>query len=134
MKFRLLIEMLEKFERKFYKIAQPVLQEPFPEFNDNIIKQLDRYKLTPEHGGETAQNLLKIHGLIEHYPNLCLIIHVNPIFCCPGLVSESIFKVLEKEIDIPIVSLTYDGTGTRKNEILAPYLHFIRQGEWDIPT
>jgi hypothetical protein len=31
----------------------------------------------------------------------------------------------EKDIDIPIVSIVYDGTTTNKNELLAPYLHYI---------
>ena len=54
-----------------------------------------------------------------------MIFHVNPIFCCPGLVSDSVFKAVENDIGIPIVSLVYDGTATRKNEALAPYLHYI---------
>ena len=76
---------------------------------------------------DTAQNILKVFALLEHYPDLSLFIHVNPIFCCPGLVSESIFKKVEKDIGIPIVSITYDGTTTRRNDILAPYIHYLKQ-------
>ena len=54
-----------------------------------------------------------------------MFIHVNPIFCCPGLVSESLFKAVERDIGRPIVSIVYDGTTTNKNEILAPYLHYF---------
>ena len=40
---------------------------------------------------------------------------------------EWISKAIEEDIGIPIVSITYDGTVTRRNEILAPYIHFLRQ-------
>jgi hypothetical protein len=81
--------------------------------------------LSLDYGGETAQNLLKIFSLLKHYPDIALFIHVNPIFCCPGLVSESLFKAVEKDIGRPIVSIIYDGTTANKNELLAPYLHYI---------
>ena len=127
MKFRLLIDYLEKVERKYYKIAECVLKDPFPVLNDKLFEKLDQYNLTLDHDGETVQNVLKVYALLEHYPDLSLFIHVNPIFCCPGLVSESIFKKVEKEIGIPIVSVTYDGTTAQRNHILAPYIHYLRQ-------
>ena len=80
------------------------------------------------HGGETAQNVLKVFALLQHYPDLALILHVNPIFCCPGLVSDSVFKAVENDIGIPIVfDSSTDGTAAKKNEALAPYLHYILQ-------
>jgi predicted CoA-substrate-specific enzyme activase len=122
---RFLREMFEKFEKHFYQIAEEVLSEKFPTFDDSIIDHLQKYNLSLSHSGETSQNLLKIFSLLKHYPDISLFIHVNPIFCCPGLVSESLFKAVEKDIGIPIVSIVYDGTTTNKNEILAPYLHYI---------
>jgi len=122
-----LIEYLEKIERKYYKIAENVIQEPFPPLNDKLFDILEDYELILDHGGETSQNLLKIFALIEQFADISLFIHVNPIFCCPGLVSESIFKKVEKDIDIPIISITYDGTTTRRNDILAPYIHYLKQ-------
>jgi len=123
---KLLVEILEKFEKRFFHIANEILNEDFPVFDESIFEHLARYNLSLHHGGETAQNLMKIFSLLRHYPDLRLFIHVNPIFCCPGLVSESIFKKVEQDIGIPIVSLIYDGTTTRQNELLAPYLHYIR--------
>ena len=81
------------------------------------------------HGGEAAQNVLKIYSMLEHYPDLSLFVHVNPIFCCPGLVSESLFKNIEKDIEIPIVSITYDGTKSNHNDIIAPYIHFMNKSK-----
>ena len=124
---KIFVDMLEKFERRFFEIANEILQEEFPVFDDSIFDNLRHYNLSLQHGGETAQNVMKIFSLINHYPDLKLLIHVNPIFCCPGLVSESIFKKVEKDIGIPIVSIIYDGTATKRNEVLAPYLHFITE-------
>ncbi len=122
---KLLVEVLEKFEKRFFQLANEIFQEEFPTFNDSLFDHLARYNLSLRHGGETAQNVMKIFSLLHHYPDLKLFIHINPIFCCPGLVSESLFKKIEKDIGIPIVSIIYDGTATRRNEVLAPYLHYI---------
>ncbi|MDZ7332722.1 MAG: acyl-CoA dehydratase activase [candidate division KSB1 bacterium] len=124
---KLLVEVLEKFEKRFFQIANEIFQEEFPTFDDSIFENLIRYNLSLRHGGETAQNVMKIFSLLNHYPDLKLFIHINPIFCCPGLVSESLFKKIEKDIGIPIVSIIYDGTATRRNDVLAPYLHYITQ-------
>ncbi len=124
---KLLMEVFEKFEKRFFEIANEILCEEFPTFDASIFGHLRKYNLSLKHGGETAQNVLKIFSLLEHHPDLALFVHVNPIFCCPGLVSESIFKAVEKDIGIPIVSIVYDGTTTKKNEVLAPYLHYLSQ-------
>lgn len=130
---KLLVEVLEKFERRFFQIANEIIQEEFPVFNDSLFQNLSRYNLSLRHGGETAQNVMKIFSLLHHYPHLKLLVHINPIFCCPGLVSESLFKKIEQDIGIPIVSIIYDGTTTRRNEVLTPYLHYItRQQEQEI--
>ncbi len=89
---KLLVKVLEKFEKKFFQIANEILQEQFPTFDDTIFDELGRYNLSLRHGGETAQNVMKVFSLLNHYPDLKLFIHINPIFCCPGLVSESLFK------------------------------------------
>ena len=125
---KLLIDLLEAFEKRFFHIANEILGEEFPTFDESIFQSLEKYNLSYKHGGETSQNIMKIYSLLSHYPDLKLLIHVNPIFCCPGLVSESIFDKIEKDIGIPIVSVIYDGTMTKRNEILAPYLHFINKG------
>ena len=127
MRDKLLIDVLEKFENRFFQIANEILHEEFPTFDESIFDSLKKYNLSYKHGGETSQNIIKIYSLLNHYPDLALLIHVNPIFCCPGLVSESIFKKLEKDIDIPIISIIYDGTTSKRNEILAPYLHYIKK-------
>ena len=122
----LMLEVLEKFEKRFFLIANEILQEEFPVFDESAYDVLKKYKIMGFHAGETAQNILKIYHLKEQYPDLAMFVHVNPIFCCPGLVSEAVFERVEKEVGVPIVSITYDGTATTKNDLLVPYLHFIQ--------
>ena len=126
---KLMLDILEKFEKRFFLIASEILQEEFPVFNGSIYDYLKKYKILGFHGGETAQNILKAFHLKEHYPDLAMIVHVNPIFCCPGLVSEAVFQKVEKDIGVPIVSIIYDGTSTKKNDLLVPYLHFLKKSK-----
>jgi predicted CoA-substrate-specific enzyme activase len=128
---KLLAEVLETTERRFYQIARDILGEDFPTFDNAIFDHLKKYHISLSHGGETAQNILKIFSLLRHYPDTALFIHVNPLFCCPALVSEALFKTIEKDIGIPIVSLMYDGTTGQRNESLAPYLHYISRAFTD---
>ena len=122
---KLLTELLETTERRFYQAARDILKEDFPTFDDAVFGCLKKYHVSLSHGGETAQNILKIFSMLHHTPQIALLIHVNPLFCCPALVSEALFKTVEKDIGIPIVSLMYDGTTGERNESLAPYLHYI---------
>ena len=39
--------------------------------------------------------------------------------------AEDFFKAVEKKIGIPIVSIIYDRTMNRKNDLLSPYLYYI---------
>jgi hypothetical protein len=118
--------MLNVFNRKLNAIAQPIVSNGFGGLGKDTQDYLRKHSFTIKHGGETSENLLKVYYLRENYPELKLIINVNPIFCCPGLISEAIYKKVEKDIAIPIISITYDGTQTDKNKILNPYLHFMK--------
>jgi predicted CoA-substrate-specific enzyme activase len=118
--------MLNVFNRKLNAFAKPILNDRFFGPGHDPLDYLQKHFLTIRHGGETSENFLKVYYLKEKYPDLKLIINVNPIFCCPGLISEAIYKKVEKEIGIPIVSITYDGTQADKNKVLNPYLYFLK--------
>ena len=122
---KFLVEVLETTERRFYQAARTILQEDFPSCNGAVSDNLKKYHVSWSHGGETAHNILKIFSLLHHYKQIALFIHANPLFCCPAMVSQALFKTIEKDIGIPIVPLMYDGTTVRRNESLAPYLHYI---------
>jgi predicted nucleotide-binding protein (sugar kinase/HSP70/actin superfamily) len=96
--------------RKLIKIARPLLDHEGYALNHDPLTYLQRHSLSIKHDGETSENLLKVYYLHENYPDLKLIVHVYPLFCCPGLISEAIYKQVERDLGIPIVSIAYDGT------------------------
>ena len=59
---------------------------------------------------------------MKEYPDLRLFVQTNPAFCCPSLVTEAMSRRIEELTGIPVVTLTYDGTGSFKNERIVPYL------------
>jgi len=71
------------------------------------------------------ENLLKIHYLLKHHPDIALFVQTSPAFCCPSLVTEAMAKDIESNTGVPIVSITYDGTGGDKNESIIPYLKYL---------
>ena len=119
--------MLTAFNRKLNAIARPILHNGTGGLADDPLTYLQKHSLTIRHAGETSENLLKVYYLKENYPDLKLIINAYPLFCCPGLISEAIYKKVEKEIGIPIVSITYDGTRADKNKVVNPYLYFLNK-------
>ena len=69
-------------------------------------------------------NLVDFLYLKKHYPELALFVQASPAFCCPALVTEAMAKEIELRTGIPMVTITYDGTGGCKNDIIIPYLRY----------
>jgi hypothetical protein len=88
---------------------------------------LDRYNVRLEHHGESWDNLLKIAHLVRAYPDLKLLVQTNPAFCCPSLVTEAMARRIEELTGVPVVTLTYDGTGSLKNDKIVPYLAGLQE-------
>ena len=73
--------------------------------------------------GETSINLGRaLHHI--HHRDVEAIVHVNPIFCCPGVVTASIYRRMQEQHGVPIVDIFYDGTGD-PNRVLIPHLHYL---------
>jgi len=124
---KVLFNALNLFGSRLREIAKPILGPSDCRLQHSPESYLKDYHLELKHGGETTENLLKVFYLKETYGHLKFIINVNPIFCCPGLISEAIYKRVENDIDIPILSILYDGTQADKNSVLKPYLHYLRE-------
>jgi len=54
------------------------------------------------------------------------LIHLNPIFCCRGVVSASIYRKIQEDYGVPIVDIFYDGSGS-PNRILIPHLSYLKR-------
>ena len=65
--------------------------------------------------------------MIKHYPDISLFVQTSPAFCCPSLVTEAMAREIERNTGVPIVSITYDGTQSHKNDVIIPYLKYPRK-------
>jgi predicted nucleotide-binding protein (sugar kinase/HSP70/actin superfamily) len=122
-----LMTTLKMKEKTYYKHFERILKEPEAEFDESAKDILARYSLRLENTGESMDNLLKIHYVIKHHPDVALFVQTTPAFCCPSLVTEAMAAQIEQKTGVPIVSITYDGTGGNKNEAIIPYLKFPRR-------
>ena len=120
-----MITAVTHLEKRYEKYLKLILKESEPEYDDPPEKILSQYNLRIEHTGESMENIIKIHYLLKHQPDIALFVQTSPAFCCPSLVTEAMAKEIERNTGVPIVSITYDGTESNKNEAVIPYLKFL---------
>lgn len=90
---------------------------------------LEQFGVRSEHAGESFDNLLKVFHIWREHPDLRLFVQANPAFCCPSLVTEAMARDIRRVTGVPVVSLTYDGTGQYRNDAIVPYLRYARELE-----
>lgn len=118
-------------EKTYYRYFERILKEPQPEYHESSEKILSEYNVRIENTGESMDNILKIFHIKKQYPDVSLFVQTSPAFCCPSLVTEAMAKDIERITGIPIVSVTYDGTGGMKNDVIIPYLRYPRKSRTD---
>ena len=121
----LLTEMVRR-EKPYTRLFNRILNEPQVRYDDSPEEILADFNVRIENTGESMDNLLKIHYLLKHHPEIRLFVQTGPAFCCPALVTEAMAWDIEKKTGVPTVSITYDGTGGSKNEVIIPYLAYPR--------
>jgi hypothetical protein len=92
-------------------------------------KILAEFNMVRENTGESMDNILKIYYICRHHPDVALFVQTSPAFCCPSLITEAMAKTIEDKTGVPVVSITYDGTGGDKNSKIVPYLKYGRPDE-----
>ncbi len=122
-----LITLIKRLEDRYLQYFNRILPHAEPAYDEPSQRILSKYHMRIEHTGESMDNILKIFYLLRHYPDLSLFVQTSPAFCCPSLVTEAMANRIEAETVIPIVSITYDGTGGNKNNAITPYLTFPRR-------
>ncbi|MFI5367377.1 MAG: acyl-CoA dehydratase activase [Spirochaetia bacterium] len=101
--------------------------DPEPEVMDDGSEQfLREFGIRTEHAGESFDNLLKVFHLARVHPELALFVQASPGFCCPSMVTEAMSRDIERLTGVPVVSITYDGTGQYMNEVIVPYVKFAK--------
>ncbi len=122
-----LLAALKTMEKKYYPLFAPFFKETDLKVTGSYEDILKDYGLLPEHTGESMDNLLKIHHIVNEHPDLSLLVQANPAFCCPGLITEAMAEQIEKKVNVPIVSITYDVSGGNKNRVIVPFLTNLGQ-------
>ncbi|MGD8279428.1 MAG: CoA activase, partial [Gemmatimonadota bacterium] len=117
-----------RLEKKYFRYFERVLGESAPAYDESPQAILSEYNVRLEHTGEAMDNLLKVFYIVRHHPDVALFVQASPAFCCPSLVTEAMAGEIETKTGVPVVSVTYDGTGGTKNEIILPYLAYPRKG------
>jgi predicted nucleotide-binding protein (sugar kinase/HSP70/actin superfamily) len=121
-----LLAAVTRLEKKYRRPLEPLLNEPEPVYDEPPERILGRFGLRLEHTGESMDNLLKIHYTLKYHPDLALLVQASPAFCCPALVTEAMAHRIEQVSGVPVVSVTYDGIGGSKNDVIVPYLKYPR--------
>ena len=116
-----------RLERIYYPYFNRILKEPPQVYDESPQNILSRYNLKIEHTGESMDNILKVFYIKRHHPDVSLFVQTSPAFCCPSLITEAMAREIEQKTGVPVVSITYDGTGGNKNESIIPYLKFPRK-------
>ena len=124
--YKALLAIASRMEKTYYKYFEPVLKEPDFEFDRPPASVYANHHLAMENTGEAMESVLKTYFIKKHYPDVSLFVQTSPAFCCPSLVTESMQDVIEKNTGVPVVSVTYDGTGGFKNDVIVPFLKFPR--------
>ncbi len=122
-----ILATMSPLEKTYYRYFERLLHEPMAVYDDPAEAVLKRYGMRIENTGESMDNVLKVHYIHKHTPDLALFVQVSPALCCPSLVTEAMAARIETLTGVPVVSVTYDGTGGPKNDKIIPYLHYPRK-------
>ena len=118
---------MNTMEKKYYPYFEPLLRESDLKTLTPGEDVLGQYGIQPEHTGESMDNILKIHHILQEHPDLALLVQTTPAFCCPGLITEAMAARLEATTGVPIVSITYDVSGGNKNKVIVPFIKYYKR-------
>ena len=119
---RIIMNLLKFMDDRYYKAFAGILG-PAPLIKPRELeKRLADFNIDLLHSGESYDNLLKILYIVQNYPDVALFVQTNPSYCCPSLITEAMTKKIKGLTGVPIVTITYDGTSDRMNELIVPYI------------
>ncbi|MFO7850121.1 MAG: acyl-CoA dehydratase activase [Spirochaetia bacterium] len=125
LKNRSLLAAVGLVEKRYYSYFKEFFSPGGePTKGQEIEDRLSAFNLTTEHDGESMENVLKIFHILEEHDDVALFVQASPSYCCPALVTEAMNRDIERITGVPVVSITYDGTGTPQNDRVVPYLAY----------
>lgn len=128
LKNRSLLAAAELIEKKYYSLFKEFFSPGEAIKGARLEELLSRFNMTIEHDGESLDNILKIFHILEEHQDVALFVQASPSYCCPGLITEAMNRDIERATGVPVVSITYDGTGTPQNQKVIPYLLYRKNG------
>jgi len=126
---RAILATMLRLEKRYSTLFDRILGESLKSYEESPQQILRDYGVTVENTGESMDNILKIHYLTKHYPDISLFVQTSPALCCPSLVTEAMKHTITEISGVPVVSVVYDGTGGQKNSVIVPYLKYGRGSE-----
>jgi predicted nucleotide-binding protein (sugar kinase/HSP70/actin superfamily) len=127
--YRSLLAAMQLLENRYQTLFSKYIGDPVPAKNPDAIKELSYFNIRIEQEGESYENILKIFRIMKEHPDLSLFVQTNPAFCCPSLITEAMGKDIEEITGVPVLTITYDGTESPKNDIIVPYLKYAKVRE-----
>jgi predicted nucleotide-binding protein (sugar kinase/HSP70/actin superfamily) len=119
------LRLVQTFERRYEKMAADLLGDDAEPDWSECVALLQQHRVPSDIAGETTVNVGRALHLLAHH-SVDAIVHLNPMFCCPGVVSSALFRELQAEFGVPIVDIFYDGTGD-PNRALVPHLAYLAE-------
>ncbi|MBN2546022.1 MAG: CoA activase [Spirochaetes bacterium] len=121
-----MLKTINIIEEKYIKIFEPVLNATKSSYDKSAEEILKDFNVIIENVGETPDNLIVLSYLKDNYPDIKLFVQATPALCCASLITESMSRKIEKKTGIPVVSIIYDGTGSPKNDVLIPFIKYMK--------
>ncbi len=121
---RMPLVKLTLYEKSFENVFRGFLDEVFEPPVEECVALMRAYGIQHFIPGETTLNVCRLLYYVRH-KLVDAVIHVNPVLCCPGSVTSSIYRKMQKDFNIPIVDIFYDGTN-RPNRTIIPAMHTLK--------
>jgi len=118
------MRILRTIEQRYEKLAEDLIgDQAEPDFSE-CARLMDANGFSHYLAGETSINVGRALWYCTHR-SVEAIVHINPMFCCPGVVSASLFRRIQTDFGIPIIDIFLDGTGN-PTRVLIPHLHYLK--------
>jgi predicted CoA-substrate-specific enzyme activase len=121
----ILYRLTRRLETSFSIVLSPFIKKNYEPCQREMDKLARDYGVEHEIAGELEVNIGRVLYMVKN--DLCdAILNLNPVLCCPGTLSTSIFRKMQHDFNIPIIDIFYDGSNT-PNQIIVPHLHYLKE-------
>jgi len=120
-----ILATMTRYEQRFESVFKGLIDESFEPSQDECTDLTSQFGLKNFIAGETAVSVGRLLYYIRH-DIVDAIIHINPLLCCPGVISASLFKNIQERFNLPVIDLFYDGTN-KPNKTIDPLMFYLKQ-------